>query len=58
MNKDDVTMIGFEIVAFAGDARSKLYVIKKLNSSISKGFSTPCCKVEDKLKITIFCKYV
>jgi PTS family lactose porter IIA component len=24
MNKDDVTMIGFEIVAFAGDARSKL----------------------------------
>jgi phosphotransferase system enzyme II, lactose-specific, factor III len=24
MNKEDVTMIGFEIVAFAGDARSKL----------------------------------
>jgi len=24
MTKEDVTMIGFEIVAYAGDARSKL----------------------------------
>ena len=24
MTKEDVTMIGFEIVAFSGDARSKL----------------------------------
>ena len=26
MTKEDVTMVGFEIVAFAGDARSKLMI--------------------------------
>ena len=26
MTKEDVTMIGFEIVAYAGDARSKLMI--------------------------------
>ena len=26
MTKEDVTMVGFEIVAYAGDARSKLMI--------------------------------
>lgn len=30
MNKEEITMIGFEIVAYAGDARSKLLEALKL----------------------------
>ena len=29
MTKEEVTMIGFEIVAYAGEARSKLLMAKK-----------------------------
>ena len=30
MNKDEITLLGFEIVAYAGDARSKLLDALKL----------------------------
>ena len=30
MTKEDVTMVGFEIVAYAGDARSKLMIALKI----------------------------
>ncbi|CAM4057513.1 PTS lactose transporter subunit IIA [Streptococcus penaeicida] len=36
MNKEEVTMLGFEIVAYAGEARSKL--LEALNKAESKDF--------------------
>ena len=38
MNKEDVTMVGFEIVAFAGEARSKL--LEAVQEAKSGNFET------------------
>lgn len=49
MNKEEVTMLGFEIVAYAGDARSKL--LEALNLAEEQRFAEAESLVEEANKI-------
>ena len=45
MTKEDVTMIGFEIVAYAGDARSKLMIAFGLSMIVGYIYNEDLTKV-------------
>ena len=45
MNREEITMLGFEIVAYAGDARSKL--LESLNAARSGDFARAESLIEE-----------
>lgn len=52
MNKEEVAMLGFEIVAYSGDARSKLLnLLKEVRSGNSENVTEVMRKVDELLKL-------
>ena len=51
MNREEITMLGFEIVAYAGDARSKL--LESLNAARSGDFARAESLIEEANECTL-----